>query len=148
MEQLMDPFFFLPYQLFMYRVTKIHVYILQQMAMLLHREQSLCFVFRWWVFSGFRAGHIRSFRVEDEPFCFHIQAGYVHAVLTVHLTQNQRVKVSVGADSDIFLKILCGIDCLLTLESLRVCKNLEQILVTNLSCKTSVRIKACEIYVI
>lgn len=148
MGQLMDPFFFLPYQLFMYRITNVHVYGLQQMAMLLNREQSLCFGFRWWVFSGFRAGHIPSSHVEEEPFCFHIQAGYMRAVLTVHLTQNQRVNVSVGADSDIFLKILCGIDHLLTLESLRVCKNLEQILVTNLSCKTSARIKACEIYVI
>lgn len=33
----MVPFFFLPYQLFMYRVTKVHVYVHQQMAMLLNR---------------------------------------------------------------------------------------------------------------
>ena len=47
------------------------------------------------------------------------QARYMGAVLTVHLTQDQRVNVSVGADSNIVLRKFCGIDHLLALESIK-----------------------------
>ena len=40
----MVPFFFLPYQLFMYRVTKVHVYVLQQMVLMLNRAVSMLWI--------------------------------------------------------------------------------------------------------